>query len=229
MELQLEKPKPKRKKIKENFHTSESISEAPNQIPEVKDDDRESSKEQTEEALGSWEDLHEHIENFESMYPSVPSGGIVEENEPEHTVVYPPVPLLTMEVENYIKEEPLISLELNQQDLYTPSAPPIQPQREIEATAPPSEIYLDWNPLPTSLVEKIYTNPLESEHTDTVAAFRSSSLVTDDDWLYRKLLEYEQACMTVDALSVRSTHAREAIKNLSTKYWTIKRVRIIQS
>ena len=248
--MQLERPKAKKKnKIKErreefedNSISSSSVDAAPQHVTVGLQEmlvENEVVAEQPEE-LGSWEDLHEHIENIESMYPSAPYGNILEVSEPDEAAVplYPPVPLLTMTVqpENYIETIPgahddtiqkvVDEEEGHLNDLLTPSAPPPTLLQTPEATAPSfplEQAYLKWNPLPSNLLEQIYSNPLEVEHKDAVANFRSASMIPEDNWLYRQLLAYEQACFEVDVASKRAATSSESIKTLSTKYWTMKR------
>lgn len=224
----MQQMRPKRKQKQRVLEEVENVDNQPSSLgpvqPSMEQEPIAVTAVQEKEELGSWEDLHDQATNLEAMYPSAPSTYVLEFEEPNVLVSFP-APLLTMDKSNTdaMNYESLLA---NHSLLY-PSAPEFNEDHLDlnNASAPLFETsQLEWNPLPSEILEGIYSNPLELEHLETVTAFLNSvNVASDENPFYRRLREYELSLLEIDDTRIKIRREAGAIEMIAKKYWTLTR------
>ncbi|KAJ3269380.1 hypothetical protein HDV01_001455 [Terramyces sp. JEL0728] len=206
MEMMMERPKQKKKKPKRIIKDVpvEHSETSPELISPIEETDIVlSTLEDVEpgvEELHSWEDLHQQAFDIQQMYPSAPIGPIFE----EPAIEYPSIPLMTMDVP--------------EKDILYPSAPEFDEFIDLQPTAP----MIIPDPIPASILEQIYVNPIMTSHKEFVNDFRvSMNAGNDEDDFYRRIRNYKASLNEVEQIKVQINIVQMKIKNCTSRLWTL--------
>ncbi|KAI8901973.1 hypothetical protein BC833DRAFT_575226 [Globomyces pollinis-pini] len=172
-------------------------------------------------ALESWEDLKEQVIALDQLYPSAPSGPILEFDDEVVPVYYPSVPIMTMDLQDDNERQSL----LNQ--LTLPSAPlelnihvsPTLLDSEYQNAIFDEELLDDFEEHSHNHLHNI---PIEEEFTDAEKGFKDFLFPKNpDDEFYQKILEYEKSFTKISNVKAKIKSQYSASKSVTSKLWSL--------